>query len=115
MTKLIVVFRNFANAPKNGLALPGLVMRPNALPNFLHILIYVLHMERKTLSSTMHWLKNPINVEDKFRSSGVYPQTFPVIKVKYMGQTGSCFETRIKNTYFDLRKIIISLNSPSHT
>jgi hypothetical protein len=84
-------------------------MRPNALPNVLHISIYVLHMERKTLSSTMYCLKNPINGEDKFRSSGVYPVMFPDIKMKYNGQTGRCFETRLKE-HFHSRKIIISPN-----
>ena len=34
--------------------------------------------------------------EDKFRSSGVYLLTFPDIKMKYTGQTGRRFETRLK-------------------
>jgi hypothetical protein len=80
-------------------------MRLNALPNSLHIPIYVLHMERKnTVQYHVLSKKNSINADDKFRSSGVYPLTYPDINGKYMGQTGRRFDTRLKEHLLSFKK-----------
>jgi hypothetical protein len=52
----------------------------------------------------MYCLRNSINGEDKFRSSGVQPLTFPDIKMKYTGQSGRCFETRLKEHLLSFKK-----------